>query len=102
MATRSEIDLIIVPGHGVCRENRTAPDMAGLDTSWVGIFPGEGPCYVEHTQEGVRLASENPKALLVFSGGQTREDAGRRSGEIGDSSRSSFGARSGSFRGFLW
>ncbi len=79
MTTRNESDLIIVPGHGVCKKGFTAPDVAALDASWVGIFPGEGPFYVEHAKIGVRLAADNPNGLLVFSGGQTREDAGRRS-----------------------
>jgi len=38
MVTRDESDLIIVPGHGVCMEGFTAPDVALLDSSWVGIF----------------------------------------------------------------
>jgi hypothetical protein len=79
MVTRNESDLIIVPGHGVCKKGFTAPDVALLDSSWIGIFPGESQFYIEHAKEGVRLAVENPRALLVFSGGQTREDAGRRS-----------------------
>ncbi|MBN1491925.1 MAG: YdcF family protein [Phycisphaerae bacterium] len=72
-------DLIIVPGHGVCKAGLTTPNMALLDSSWVGIFPGEGPFYVAHAERGVRLAAEKASALLVFSGGQTREDAGPRS-----------------------
>ena len=72
-------DLIIVPGHGVCKAGLCTPSMALLDSSWVGIFPGEGPSYVAHAEMGVHLAEENASALLIFSGGQTREDAGPRS-----------------------
>ncbi len=79
MNFRSETELIIVPGHGVCKKGFTSPDLATLDSSWVGIFPGEGRFYVGHCQKGVALASENTNSLLVFSGGQTREDAGKRS-----------------------
>lgn len=79
MLNEKQSSLILVPGHGVCKSGCTSPDLARLDSSWVGIFPGEGPFYVEHAKEGVRLAAANPGALLVFSGGQTREDAGRRS-----------------------
>ena len=79
MAMRKESYLIIVPGHGVCKKDCTTPDVAPLDSSWVGIFPGDGRFLVEHARAGVVLAAENPRALLVFSGGCTREDAGRRS-----------------------
>jgi hypothetical protein len=79
MATQNRSRLIIVPGHGVCKKSFTGLDAAPLDSSWVGIFPGEGPFYVAHIKEGVRLAAEDPGALLVFSGGQTRGEAGRRS-----------------------
>lgn len=58
---------------------KTAPGIASLDTSWKGIFPGEGPSYIEHAHQGVLHAANNPNALLVFSGGQTREAAGKRS-----------------------
>ncbi len=37
---------------------------------------GEAPCYVEHVRRGVELAAADPQALLVFSGGQTRREAG--------------------------
>jgi hypothetical protein len=40
---------------------------------------GEPPFYIEHIQEGVGLAVRDPAALLVFSGGQTRREAGPRS-----------------------
>jgi hypothetical protein len=79
MAARIEADLILVPGHGVCKPGLTTPARAGLDSSWVGGFPGEGPLYVAHAEMGVRLAAEMPGALLMFSGGQTREEAGARS-----------------------
>jgi hypothetical protein len=79
MAVRNESHLIIVPGHGVCKKDYTGPTVAPRDSSWVGIFPGEGPFYIAHAEQGVRLAVNDLTALLVFSGGQTREDAGRRS-----------------------
>jgi hypothetical protein len=71
-------DLVIVPGHGVCKQGCTAPAKVSADSSWVGIFRGEGPAYVEHAKAGVELAAAG-QSLLVFSGGQTREAAGRRS-----------------------
>ena len=34
---------------------------------------------VKHIEEGVRITARDPKSVLVFSGGQTRRDAGPRS-----------------------
>ena len=79
MAKRNERKIIIVPGHGVCKRGCTTPELAPLDESWVGIFRGEGPFYIEHACEGVLRAADSPDAILVFSGGQTREAAGPRS-----------------------
>lgn len=79
MIQRNQIELIIVPGHGICRAGKTHPEIAPLDSSWVGIFPGEGPFYIEHIKSGVIVAAKRQSGLLVFSGGQTRERAGRRS-----------------------
>ena len=79
MANRNETELIVVPGHGVCKQGCTNPDAVRFDSSWVGIFPGEGPFLAEHAKRGVYLAARTEESLLVFSGGQTRENAGRRS-----------------------
>jgi hypothetical protein len=79
MNQRPETELIIIPGHGVCKHGFTNSVLAPLDSSWADIFPGEGCFYIEHCQKGVLLASENTNNLLVYSGGQTRENAGRRS-----------------------
>jgi hypothetical protein len=35
--------------------------------------------YIEHILKGVELADQDPESLLVFSGGQTRREAGPRS-----------------------
>ncbi|MFC1585714.1 ElyC/SanA/YdcF family protein [Fibrobacterota bacterium] len=67
--------LILVPGHGVCVD----PGRPADDHSWAGNFPGEGSLYLEHIREGIKRAAEDTTALLVFSGGQTREEAGPRS-----------------------
>ena len=79
MSPRTEAELVIVPGHGVCQQGCTAPAIAGLDSSWVGIFPGEGPFYIDHARRAVELVAGDTRCLLVLSGGQTREAAGRRS-----------------------
>jgi hypothetical protein len=41
--------------------------------------PGQTESFLQHMQLGVRAAAGDPAALLVFSGGQTREGAGARS-----------------------
>ena len=79
MNSRKETELIIVPGHGVCKAGRTSPQFAALDASWVGIYPGEAPFYLAHIIAGIELAMSNPASLLSFSGGQTRAAAGPRS-----------------------
>ena len=41
--------------------------------------PGQAHSFVEHIQEGVAQAEADTTALLLFSGGQTRKEAGPRS-----------------------
>jgi hypothetical protein len=55
--------------------------LPAADSSWYlqAFQKAEPPFYIEHIHEGVRLAAEDRKALLVFSGGQTRAEAGPRS-----------------------
>jgi hypothetical protein len=72
-------ELIIVPGHGVCRLGRTRPKSAGRDDSWCGAHAGEASLYIDHIRSGVELSHGRPASLLVFSGGQTRWSAGPRS-----------------------
>ncbi|MFN0017925.1 MAG: hypothetical protein ACKVP0_06670 [Pirellulaceae bacterium] len=71
--------LIMVAGHSIfTAEDFDAPE---ADSSWVlePFQKGEPPYYMQHIREGVRLASNDPTALLVFSGGQTRAKAGPKS-----------------------
>jgi hypothetical protein len=68
---------IIVAGHAVARN----PADPLRDESWA-LLPyqrGEPSAYVEHVRRGVELAAADPSALLLFSGGQSRADAGPRS-----------------------
>ncbi len=76
---RTLAKLIIVPGHAVYNGN--AASDALLDESWVGRFgyAGEGRLYLEHMRTGVIRAGNDTAALLVFSGGQTRLEAGPKS-----------------------
>lgn len=72
-------NLILVAGHAVyTADNFECPDK---DENWFlqDFQKGEPPFYIEHIRKGVDLANEDPKSLLVFSGGQTRLEAGPRS-----------------------
>lgn len=41
--------------------------------------PGQAATFVAHIKEGVDVAGKDGSALLLFSGGETRKDAGPRS-----------------------
>lgn len=41
--------------------------------------PGEAQSFLDHIKLGIETAAEDPNALLLFSGGQTRKAAGPRS-----------------------
>ncbi|KAG7943049.1 hypothetical protein I3843_15G019700 [Carya illinoinensis] len=41
--------------------------------------PGQASTFVKYIQEGVEIAAKDDAALLLFSGGETRKDAGPRS-----------------------
>lgn len=59
-------DLVIVACHAIFTGD-----------GYVGGCPGEGRFYREHAEAGVRRAAER-NALLLFSGGATRAEAGGR------------------------
>eukprot|EP00756_Hemistasia_phaeocysticola_P045392 Hpha_TRINITY_DN19149_c0_g1::TRINITY_DN19149_c0_g1_i1::g.94882::m.94882 len=71
--------LIMVAGHAVL----TTLDLHEVrsESSWY-LQPaqrGQLGVYLRHIEEGVRLAGEDSRAILMFSGGQTRPEAGPRS-----------------------
>lgn len=71
--------MVIGPGHAIPIPGRTAsPDILN-DSSWLGGFKDEGLLYFKHVEATVNVAATRPGAVAVFSGGQTREIAGRRS-----------------------
>jgi hypothetical protein len=79
-ATRDDLrNLVLVPGHGVCKAGCAAPEVVERESSWAAAFPREGRFYVEHIRRGVELAAGDPAGALVLSGGQTRAEAGTRS-----------------------
>mmetsp|Transcript_18338 Transcript_18338/g.38315 ORF Transcript_18338/g.38315 Transcript_18338/m.38315 type:complete len:253 (-) Transcript_18338:221-979(-) len=67
--------VIIVCGHAIFRG---ASDVKGCyeDRNWIlqSFQRGEPVFYVDHVKKGVELASKDPEALLVFTGGQSRQD----------------------------
>jgi hypothetical protein len=67
--------LIVVAGHAVYVGAGGGQPEA--DGHWL-LEPyqiGEPPLYLEHIRTGVELAAAEPRSLLVFSGGQTRQAA---------------------------
>lgn len=71
--------LILIPGHAIY----VAPDFERpyQDESWA-LEPyqqGETRFFLEHVTTGIELAESQSDALLIFSGGQTKQEAGPRS-----------------------
>jgi len=71
--------LILVAGHAVYVADNF--DDPSSDDNWFlqSFQKGEPPFYIEHIMYGVDRAASEPRSLLVFSGGQTRLEAGPRS-----------------------
>ena len=72
-------NLVLVAGHAIyTADNFECPEK---DENWFlqDFQKGEPPFYIEHIRRGVDLANEDCTATLMFSGGQTRREAGPRS-----------------------
>ncbi len=69
-------NLILVAGHAIVRNF----DDLKADASWylLDFQRGEPAKYLEHIETAVKLAAADPGALLIFSGGATRLEAGPR------------------------
>ncbi len=74
-------NLIVVAGHAPFKECiASVPENPQDDEAWV-LQPfqrGEPPLYLEHIRRGADLLRADPEALLIFSGGFTRAEAGLR------------------------
>jgi len=72
---------VIVAGHAIPRD--FVDPLA--DSSWflLNFQRGEARCYVEHVRRGVEVAAADGEAALIFTGGQTRAEAGERSEAAG-------------------
>jgi len=72
-------DAVIVAGHApFWKEIKQVPEHPEDDGAW-SLAPfqrGEPPFYIEHIRRGVVHAAQNPRALLIFSGGVTGEPGG--------------------------
>lgn len=71
--------LVLVAGHAVYVGSDFQSPSA--DSNWFlqSFQLGEPPFYIEHIRYAVDLAASDSRSLLVFSGGQTRLEAGPRS-----------------------
>jgi hypothetical protein len=73
-------NLVMVAGHSVYTSSCGKADE---EDSWFlesyQKNPGQAATFVRHIQEGVDIAAKDDAALLLFSGGETRKDAGPRS-----------------------
>lgn len=68
-------------GHAPFRETTlSVPADPERDEHWVlqSFQISEPPLYIAHAQRGVEMLKADPKALLIFSGGYTRREAGLR------------------------
>uniref|UniRef100_A0A0D9W585 DUF218 domain-containing protein n=1 Tax=Leersia perrieri TaxID=77586 RepID=A0A0D9W585_9ORYZ len=74
-------NLVMVAGHSIY----TSESCGKIDRedSWFlepyQKHPGQAATFLAHIKEGVDAAARDEKALLLFSGGETRRDAGPRS-----------------------
>ncbi len=71
--------LILIAGHAIhIADDFERPES---DDSWFlqNFQKGEPPFYIEHIICGVEIATTERTSLLIFSGGQTRFEAGPRS-----------------------
>ncbi|KAK4742184.1 hypothetical protein SAY87_000185 [Trapa incisa] len=74
-------NLVMVAGHSVYTSNSCGK--VDKEDSWFlesyQKHPGQAATFVTHIKLGVQIAAKDDAALLLFSGGETRKDAGPRS-----------------------
>ena len=71
--------LIIVAGHGIYVGNEYHKQAILQDKNWITDHPGESSYYLSHIVKGIELLLLEPNSVLMFSGGMTRKEAGKRS-----------------------
>ncbi|KAL8466952.1 hypothetical protein ACS0TY_035873 [Phlomoides rotata] len=74
-------NLVMVAGHSVYMSSSC--EKVDKEDAWYlepyQKHPGQAATFVTHIQKGVEITADDDAALLVFSGGETRKDAGPRS-----------------------
>lgn len=74
-------NLVMVAGHSVYTSRICGK--VDVEDSWFlesyQKHPGQAATFLLHIKEGVEIAAKDEGALLLFSGGETRKDAGPRS-----------------------
>ncbi|KAL1193047.1 hypothetical protein V5N11_036344 [Cardamine amara subsp. amara] len=74
-------NLVMVAGHSVYTSSNCGK--VDKEDSWFletyQKNPGQAATFLSHIQEGVEAAGKDDESLLLFSGGETRKDAGPRS-----------------------
>lgn len=74
-------NLVMVAGHGVFT-SRGCGEVEGDDSWFLESYQkheGQASTFVRHINVGVEAAAEDEMSLLLFSGGETRKEAGPRS-----------------------
>ncbi|KAK9167115.1 hypothetical protein Scep_002306 [Stephania cephalantha] len=78
---RSLRNLVMVAGHSVYTSSSCGK--VDEEESWLleeyQRHPGQAATFLMHIREGVEIAARDEEALVLFSGGETRRDAGPRS-----------------------
>lgn len=73
-------NLVMVAGHSV---STSSCGKVEQENSWFlepyQKHPGQAATFLAHIKEGVEIAAKDERSLLLFSGGETRKDAGPRS-----------------------
>ena len=74
-------NLVMVAGHSVYTSSSC--EKVDKEDSWFlesyQKHPGQATTFLTHIQQGIEVANKDNEALLLFSGGETRKDAGPRS-----------------------
>nr|XP_043636323.1 uncharacterized protein C57A10.07 [Erigeron canadensis] len=74
-------NLVMVAGHSIYTSS-SCEKIDKEDSWYLETYqknPGQALTFVEHIKEGIESAAKDDVALLLFSGGETRKDAGPRS-----------------------
>lgn len=73
--------LVLVAGHAIFTGTRWDMSSLSNEQNWIlePFQKGQVRTFLRHIQRGVELAANDTSALLLFSGGQTRNNSGPRS-----------------------